>query len=245
MSGIEGKVIAITGASSGIGAATARVLAQRGAKLVLGARNREALQALANEIDASAESIAVLEMDVKRAEDLDRLVAVARERFGRLDVLISNAGVMPISPMEELRTDEWNEMIDVNIKGVLHGIASALPVFLEQGSGHFINVASTAGFKVTPTMAVYAGTKSAVRAISDGLRQEAGSRFRVTIVSPGITNTNFANHMSSEAIRDQLIKMRDQIAMPPEAIGRAIAHAIEQPDDVEVGEIVVRPTAQA
>ncbi len=241
MSGIEGKVVAITGASSGIGEATALLLAERGARLVLGARREDRLAALASRLGDAA----YLPVDVRRRADLADLVTLARERFGRLDVLVGNAGVMPISPMDDLRVDEWDAMVDVNIKGVLHGIAAALPVFRAQGAGHFVNVASTAGFRVVPAMAVYAGTKFAVRAISEGLRQEAGDTLRVTIISPGMTRTNFADTMTNAYVRAQLAESRDAIAMPPAAVARAIAYAIEQPADIDVGEVVVRPTAQA
>jgi NADP-dependent 3-hydroxy acid dehydrogenase YdfG len=237
---IDGKVVAITGASSGIGEATAVLLASRGAKLVLGARREDRLAALAKRIGG-----AHLAVDVRRRADVADLVALAGERFGRLDVLVSNAGVMPVSRMDALRVDDWDDMVDVNIKGVLHGIAAALPVFRGQGSGHFVNIASTAGFRIVPTMAVYAGTKFAVRAISEGLRQEAGDNLRVTIISPGMTRTGSADSMTDPAVRDQLAETVDRIGMPAEAVARAIAYAIEQPPDIDVGEVVVRPTAQA
>jgi NADP-dependent 3-hydroxy acid dehydrogenase YdfG len=237
---IEGKVVAVTGASSGIGEATALWLASRGAKLVLGARREDRLAALAARIGA-----AYLAVDVRRRSDVADLVALAGKRFGRLDVLVSNAGVMPVSPLDDLRVDDWDAMVDVNIKGVLHGIAAALPVFRAQGSGHFVNIASTAGFRIVPTTAVYAGTKFAVRAISEGLRQEAGENLRVTIVSPGMTRTNSADSMTDPAVRAQLAETVDRIGMPAEAVARAIAYAIEQPPGVDVGEVVIRPTAQA
>jgi NADP-dependent 3-hydroxy acid dehydrogenase YdfG len=182
---------------------------------------------------------------VTRRDDLHALVALARERFGRLDVLFGNAGVGPISPLDDLRVDEWDEMVDVNVKGVLHGIAAALPVFRAQGSGHFVTTASTAGLRVVPNMAVYAGTKFAVRAICEGLRQEAGDSVRVTTVSPGIIATDFAEASTNSQVRAQISEMRDQLAIPPDAIARAVAFAIEQPATVDVNEIVVRPTAQA
>jgi len=238
---IEGKVVAITGASSGIGEATALWLASRGAKLVLGARREDRLAALAARLGDAV----YLAVDVRRRSDVADLVALAEKRFGRLDVLVSNAGVMPVSRMDALRVDDWDDMVDVNIKGVLHGIAAALPVFREQGSGHFVNIASTAGFRIVPTMAVYAGTKFAVRAISEGLRQEAGDNLRVTIISPGMTRTNSADSMTDPAVRDQLAETVDRIGMPAEAVARAIAYAIEQPADIDVGEVVIRPTAQS
>lgn len=244
MSGTVGKVVAITGAGSGIGEATALLLAERGAKVVLGARRPDRLDALAARINAAGGEAAWVRTDVKRREDLSGLVRVARERFGRLDVLVSNAGVGLISPLDELRVEDWEEMIDVNLKGVLYGIAAALPVFRGQGSGHFVNTLSVAGLTISPLMSVYAGTKNAVRAVSEGLRQEAGDGLRVTVVSPGFVRTNFADPMPSE-VRTQIVAKMDEIGLSPDAVARAIAFAIEQPDGVDVGDIVVRPTAQA
>lgn len=239
---IEGKVVAITGASSGIGEATALLVAGRGARVVLGARREDRLADLAARIgDAAAHA----RVDVTRREDLHALVALARERFGRLDVLVSNAGSGRISPLDDLRVDEWDEMVDVNVKGVLHGIAAALPVFREQGSGHFVTTASTAAFTVVPSMAVYAGTKVAVRAICEGLRQEAGPSVRVTTVFPGFVHTGFAEASTNPVVRERIAGLRDEIAIPPDAIARAVAFALEQPADVDVNEVVVRPTAQA
>ncbi len=245
MPGIENKVVVITGASTGIGQATALLLAERGAKVVLGARRTERLQALAARIADAGGEAAYARTDVKRREDVAALIELARERYGRLDVLVNNAGIGPISALDELRVDDWEEMIDVNLKGVLYGIAAALPVFREQGSGQFVNVISTAGLKVVPLQSVYGGTKNAVRTITEGLRQEAGENLRVTIISPGFVHTDFADSMTDPTVKAQILETRDAIAIPPEAIARAIAFAIEQPDDVDVGEIVVRPTAQA
>jgi NADP-dependent 3-hydroxy acid dehydrogenase YdfG len=243
MSGIEGKVVAITGASSGIGEATALLLAERGAKVVLGARRTERLEALAARIEKSGGEAAWARTDVKRREDLAGLVGLARERFDKIDVLISNAGIGLISPLDDLRVEDWEEMIDVNFKGVLYGIAAALPVFREQGFGHFINILSTSGLRIVPLQSVYAGTKNAVRTISEGLRQEAGDSLRVTVVSPGIVKTDFAEHMSPE-VKAQISDTMNKIAISPDAVARAVAFAIEQPDGVDVGDIVVRPTAQ-
>ncbi|WP_395369705.1 SDR family oxidoreductase [Streptomyces tubercidicus] len=245
MSGIEGKVVAITGASSGIGEATALLLAERGARLVLGARRSERLVELVARIEEAGGAAVQIRTDVTRREDLRALVALAGERFGRLDVLVSNAGVGTISPLDDLRVEEWDHMVDVNVKGVLHGIGAALPVFRGQGTGHFVTVASTAAFRIVPAMAVYAGTKFAVRAICEGLRQEAGDSLRVTTVSPGATATDFAEASSNSRGRAEITKMRDDLAIPPAAIARAIAFAIEQPGEVDVSEVVVRPTAQA
>lgn len=245
MVGIEGKVIAITGASSGIGEATALLLAERGARLVLGARRVDALEALTARIVAGGGEASYLAMDVKRREDLTKLVGLARDRFGKIDVMINNAGVGPISRLDDLRVEDWEEMIDVNIKGVLYGIAAALPVFREQGFGHFVNTVSTAGLVVSPTMAVYAGTKNAVRTIAEGLRLEAGGKLRVTNVSPGFVRTSFAGSMTDPGIKADIEKRMGEIGISPDAIARAIAFAIEQPTDVEVGDIVVRPAAQS
>jgi NADP-dependent 3-hydroxy acid dehydrogenase YdfG len=244
MSGIEGKVIAITGASSGIGEATALLLAERGAKLVLGARRLDRLAALAAPINAAGGEAAYAATDVRNRDDLTALVALARERFDRLDVLVNNAGIGPISPLDDLRVEEWEQMLDVNVRGVLYGIAAALPVFREQGSGQFVNTASTAAHRIVPSMAVYAATKTAVRVISEGLRQEAGDKLRVTVVTPGVTRTDFADDISDPDIKAQIAASK-ALGMPPDAIARAIAFAIEQPDGVDVGEIIVRPTAQA
>jgi len=245
MPGIHDKVIAITGASSGIGEATALLLASRGAKLVLAARRTDRLQALAARITADGGEATFARTDVKKRADLANLVALACTRFGKLDVLVSNAGIGLISPLDELRVEDWEEMIDVNIKGVLYGIAAALPVFRKQGFGHFVNTLSTAGLRIVPLQSVYAGTKNAVRAISEGLRQEAGDKLRVTVISPGFIHTDFAEAMTNPEVKAQVLQARDKIAIPPEAIARAIAFAIEQPAEVDVGEIVVRPTAQA
>jgi NADP-dependent 3-hydroxy acid dehydrogenase YdfG len=245
MSGIEGKVVAITGASSGIGEATALLLAERGAKVVIGARGSERLKALADRIVSAAGEVAYARTDVKRREDLSNLVKLACERYGKLDVLVNNAGIGPISPLDELRVDEWDEMIDINIKGVLNGIAAALPVFRKQGFGHFVNTASTAGHTTAPNQSVYSGTKFGVRAISEGLRQEAGDKLRVTIISPGFVRTEFVEAIANPELRARFADSRDRFAMPPDAIARAIAFAIEQPADVDVNEIVIRPTAQA
>jgi len=242
---VDGKVVAITGASSGIGLAAAALLAERGAKVVLGARDADKLDGVAVLLSASGADVIAKATDVSRRADVAALVAAATDTYGRLDVLVSNAGVMPVSPFDELDVDGWEAMVDINLKGVLFGIAAALPVFRRQGFGHFVNTASTAAFRVTPGQSVYAGTKMAVRAISEGLRQEAGEKLRVTVISPGMTSTNFADSVTDPATRAGLEQRRDEIAMPPAAVARAIEFAIDQPPDVDVGEIVVRPTAQA
>jgi NADP-dependent 3-hydroxy acid dehydrogenase YdfG len=245
MSKIKNKVVAITGASSGIGEATALLLAARGAKVVLGARGSSGLKVLADRIAGAGGEASFMPTDVRRREDVSNLVTLACERHGKIDVLFNNAGVAPISLLDELRVDDWDEMIDVNIKGVLYGIAAALPVFRKQGFGHFVNTASMAGLITKPTTSVYSGTKFAVRAISEGLRQEAGDKLRVTIITPGFVQTNLAESMTNPEVRAQNADTMEKLAIPPDAIARAVAFAIEQPADVDVSEIIVRPTAQA
>ncbi|MFJ4980264.1 SDR family oxidoreductase [Streptomyces coeruleorubidus] len=224
--------------------ATALLLAERGARLVLGARRSERLADLVARIEKSGGAAVQTRTDVTRRGDLNALDALAGERFGRLDVLVSNAGTGTISPLDDLRVDEWDQMVDVNVKGVLHGIGAALPVFRAQGTGHFITTASTAAFRIVPTMAVYAGTKFAVRAICECLRQEVGDSLRVTTVSPGVVGTDFADASTNPQVRERVAEMRDRIAIPPETIDQVIAFAIEQPANVDVNEIVARPTAQ-
>jgi NADP-dependent 3-hydroxy acid dehydrogenase YdfG len=256
MTGIQGKVVAITGASSGIGEATAMLLAERGARVVLGARRVDRLEALAGRIagaggDAGGAggagaggAVAFMRVDVRRRDDVAGLTAMACERFGRLDVLISNAGVGLNSPLDDLRVADWEEMLDSNVKGVLYGIAAALPLFRAQGSGHFVNTLSTSGLRIVPNQVVYAASKNAARAISEGLRQEAGESIRVTTVSPGFIGTDFAAGTVDPDVCADLLARRDKIAIPADAVARAIAFAIEQPADVDVNEIVIRPTAQ-
>jgi NADP-dependent 3-hydroxy acid dehydrogenase YdfG len=244
MNGITGKTIAITGASSGIGAATARHLAGLGANVVLGARRADLLEEVVDSITANGGSAVAVAIDVRLREDLERLVDAAQKRFGRLDILFSNAGSMAISPFDDLQVDAWQQMIDVNLTGVLNGVAAALPTFRAQGSGQFIHTASTAAHRIVPAQGVYAATKTAVRVLSEALRQEAGPSLRVTVITPGITNTEGVGVGVSPEVAAALVAQRDAIAMPPEAIARAVAFAIEQPDGVDVGEIIVRPTAQ-
>jgi NADP-dependent 3-hydroxy acid dehydrogenase YdfG len=240
---LKGKVVAITGASSGIGEAAGRLLAASGAKVILGARRADRLEAIAADIRKNKGEADLQVIDVSKREDLTSFVKKAQDRFGRLDVLISNAGLMPLSPLDDLKVDEWDRMIDVNIKGVLYGIAAALPVFRKQGSGHFINVSSVAGHRVAPTGAVYSGTKFAVRAISEGLRQEAGDKIRVTIISLGAVESELAETISNPDVKKRILDYR-AMAMPAEAIASAMAYAIGQPSNVDVNEILIRPTAQ-
>lgn len=241
--GVNGKVVAITGASSGIGRATASLLAGRGANVVLGARREEELARVAHEITAAGGHVVYRATDVTCRSDLDALVALAVERFGRLDVIVNNAGIGPISRFDALRVEDWEAMIDVNLRGTLYGIGAALPVFGRQHSGHVVNVVSTAGLKILPTMGVYAATKNAVRAATEALRQES-RHLRVTEVSPGYVATDFASSITDPEVLAHIESRKAAFAIPPEAIARAIAYAIEQPDDVEIGSIVIRPTAQ-
>ncbi|MFB0629712.1 SDR family oxidoreductase [Streptomyces sp. AB3(2024)] len=245
MSGIEGKVIALTGASSGIGEATAVHLAERGAHLVLGARREDRLNAVVDRITARGGSAVGVVVDVTRREDLRRLTGAAVDRFGRLDVLVSNAGTMAVSPLDELRQDDWDAMVATHITGLLNGIGAALPVFRRQRSGQFVNVASTAAYVVKAPQTVYAATKTAVKVLTEGLRQEAGPDLRVTLVSPGFTHTEGVGKGASPEVAAAMTRQRDEMAMPPSAIASAIGYAIGQPDGIDVSEIVVRPTAQA
>ncbi|WP_413404121.1 SDR family oxidoreductase [Paenibacillus amylolyticus] len=242
MSNVKGKVVVITGASSGIGESTARLLAQHGAHVVIGARRMERLEALASSIRLEGGSVECHSLDVTRLEEMQTIVDLAQTRYGRVDVILNNAGVMPLSPLESLKVDEWNRMIDVNIRGVLHGIAAGLPVMKKQGFGQFINIASIGAYAVSPTAAVYCATKYAVRAISEGLRQEVGGDIRVTLVSPGVTESELADTISDEEARD-LMKEYRRISIPASAIAKSILFAISQPAEVDVNEIVVRPTA--
>ncbi len=245
MSGIHGKVIAITGASSGIGEATAVYLAEKGARLVLGARREGRLNAVVDSITAKGGTATGLVVDVTRREDLQRLTRTALSQYGRLDVLVSNAGTMAVSPFDELRQDDWDAMVATHITGLLNGIGAALPVFRRQGSGQFVNVASTAAYVVKSPQGVYAATKAAVKVLTEGLRQESGPDLRVTLVSPGFTNTEGVGKGAGPEVAAALTEQRDAIAMPPCAVASAIGYAIEQPEGVDVSEIVVRPTAQA
>jgi NADP-dependent 3-hydroxy acid dehydrogenase YdfG len=242
--GIDGKVVVITGASSGIGEATALLLAKRGAKVVLGARRADRLEALSDRIKAMGGEAAYILTDVKRKSDLLALVELACARYGKLDVIINNAGMSQLSRIDDVDVDGWEEMIDVNLKGVLYGIAAALPVFRKQGSGHIINIISTSGIKIVPMQGVYAGTKNAVRTISEALRQESRGQWRVTGISPGVVQTELADHMKDPQMKAAITKNMETLAISPDAIASAIAFAIEQPASVEVGDIVIRPTAQ-
>lgn len=236
------KVVLITGASSGIGAGIARELGRAGARLALGARRTERLDALAAEIGgAFGAEVLTRRLDVTDRDDVAAFTEAARARYGRVDVLINNAGIMPLSPMAALKVAEWDAMIDVNIKGVLHGIAAVLPEMTARGAGHIVNIASIGALAVVPTAAVYCATKYAVRAISDGLRQE-NQKLRVTCVHPGVVESELADTITDPTAA-QAMKAYRAIALTPDAIGRAVRFVLEQPDDVDVSEIVVRPTA--
>lgn len=239
----KSKVILITGASSGIGEATARELAARGHTVVLGARRVDRLEKLAAEIRQAGGTADVRPLDVTSLEDMQAFADFALKTHGRIDVIINNAGVMPLSALAEMKIAEWNRMIDVNIRGVLHGIAAVLPHMTERKSGHVINVSSIGGHQVWPKCAVYCGTKFAVRAISEGLRQETKD-IRVTIISPGVVESELADSISDPEAREMMTEYR-KIALPADAIARAMAYAIEQPAEVDVNEIIVRPTAGA
>ncbi|MGJ5009028.1 SDR family oxidoreductase [Bradyrhizobium oligotrophicum] len=234
------KVILITGASSGIGAGIARELAATGARLLLGARRLDRLEALAAELHAAGQTAEVRALDVTNRAEVAAFAEAARAMWGHVDVMINNAGIMPLSPMAAMKVDEWDRMVDVNIKGVLNGIAAVLPGMLARGSGHIINIASIGALQVVPTAAIYCATKHAVRAISDGLRQE-NDKLRVTCIHPGVVESELASTITDETAAEMMRSYR-AIALQPDAIGRAVRYAIQQPDDVDVNEIVVRPT---
>ncbi|MBB4688295.1 SDR family oxidoreductase [Amycolatopsis jiangsuensis] len=245
MSTLDTKVVAITGASSGIGEATARELAARGAAVVLGARRTDRLATTVARIRDEGGRAEMLETDVTERGDLEALVALAVDRFGRLDVLVGNAGIARTAPVADLDVDSWDAMIDVNVRGVLHGIAAALPVFRDQGHGHFVTTVSTSGLKIVPTQAVYAGTKNAVRTLLEALRQEStDGTLRTTSISPGFVQTELVDYVEDPELRAQYQDTMATFGISPDAVARAIAFAIEQPGDVEIGDITLRPTRQ-
>jgi NADP-dependent 3-hydroxy acid dehydrogenase YdfG len=238
-------VVAITGASSGIGEATARHLAARGARVVLGARRTDRLETIADKLRSDGAEVVTAGVDVTRRADLDQLVQNAIDRFGRLDVLVSNAGISTLGPLADGDVDGWSAMIDVNLRGVLNGIAPAMPVFRRQGIGHFVTTVSTAGLKIVPDMAVYAATKNAVRTVMESLRQESTDGvIRTTSVSPGFVRTELGDSIDDPDARAWVRSNMNAFGLDPDAVARAIAFAIEQPRDVEIGEIVIRPTVQ-
>jgi NADP-dependent 3-hydroxy acid dehydrogenase YdfG len=243
-SSISPKIVLITGASSGIGEATARHLAANGHHVVLGARRTDRTATIADEIQAAGGEALDHELDVTSLDSVRAFVTAAEARFGRVDVLVNNAGIMPLAPMAELRIDEWNQMIDVNIRGVLNGIAAVLPGMQARRSGHIINIASVAGHAVYPTAAVYCATKFAVRALSEGLRQESRD-VRVTVVSPGLTRSELTQGIADPALRAGVDAMMADASIPATAIAEAIAYAIDQPANVDVNELIVRPVGQS
>ncbi len=243
MSEIENKVVIITGGSSGLGEATARRLAKGGAKIMLAARREDRLKEIVADIEKAGGTAKYQTTDVTNQEEVASLVKATKEAFGRVDVLINNAGLMPLSPLSALKVDEWETMIDVNIKGVLYGVAAVMPVMKAQKSGHIINLSSVAGHKVFPGGVVYCATKFAVKAISEGIRLESDGDIRATNISPGAIATELTNHIS----HDESAKMANQlydVAIDADAIARAITFAIEQPSDVDINEMVIRPTKQ-
>jgi NADP-dependent 3-hydroxy acid dehydrogenase YdfG len=244
MQNVENKVVVVTGASSGIGRAISLELARQGARLVLSARSDAGLAEVLAENSAAGGQAVSTRADVSRREEMAKLVDTALDRFGRLDVIVSNAGIAPISPLSDLRLDDWDAMVDVNFKGALNAVATALPVFLRQESGHFVFIVSTAGLVVSPTMAVYAATKNAVRTLAEGLRVESNGKYRVTGISPGFVATHLARSMTDENVRRSIEAKMEEIALDPDDIARAVSFAIAQPDHVDIGDITIRPTVQ-
>lgn len=243
MLNVENKVIAITGASSGIGEATAKLLAKNGAKVVLGARRTQKLEKIVEDIRVAGGIAEFKAVDVTNRQDMKAFIDFVLDKFGRVDVIFNNAGVMPLSPMNALKVEEWDNTINVNIHGVLNGIAAGLPIMEAQGGGQFINTASIGAHVVVPSGAVYCATKYAVWAISEGLRQES-KNIRVTTISPGVVETELGNDITDDSAKDTLKEFR-KIALTADAIARAVLYAVSQPDDVDVNEVIVRPTASA
>lgn len=242
---IKGKVVVITGASSGLGEATARLLSAEGSIVVLAARRSDRIESLAQELTSQGGQALAVTTDVTDRQQVKALVDRAVETYGRIDVILNNAGLMPLAPLEKLKTDEWDQMIDVNIKGVLNGIAAALPYMKEQKAGHFINVSSVYGHKLGPDATVYCATKHAVRALSEGLRQEVKPyNIRTTVISPGAVDTELLEHISEKEIQEQTKDFVSKIAVPAATFARMVAFAINEPDNVDVNEILFRPTAQ-
>src|SRR5258705_6755620 len=241
---IQGKVVVITGASSGLGESTARLLAGNGAKVVLGARRKDRIDAVVKDIIATGGSAVGFKTDVTKRTDVEALVKGAMDNHGRIDVIVKNSGIMTIAPMAALKVEEWDRMIDVNIKGLLYGVAAVLPIMQKQKLGHIINIASVAGFKVfAPGGTVYSATKFAVRALTEGLRMELkADNIRCTVISPAAVATELPEGSSEETTRKNLREFY-KIGIPSESIARAIAYAIDQPADVEIGDAVIRPTA--
>lgn len=244
MQNIKGKVIAITGASSGMGKAIAVELAREGAKVVLGARRKEQLERIVEEIKNKDGEAIFVQIDVKNKADLVGLVNAAVQHYGKLDVMVNNAGVSQLSRIDELDVEGWEEMIDINLKGVLYGMAAAIPIFKEQGSGHIVNIISTAGIKIVPMQGVYVGTKNAIRTIAEAFRQESDGNLRITGISPGFVKTDFASGIKNEQMKTAIQNGMEQMAIDPIAIANAVIYAVSQPEDVEIGDIVIRPSKQ-
>jgi NADP-dependent 3-hydroxy acid dehydrogenase YdfG len=242
---IDGKVIVITGASSGLGAAAARHLSSLGATVVLAARRADRIQALAEELNSGGGRALPVTTDLARFDQVKRLADGVLETYGRIDVLINNAGLMPLSPLDRLKVDDWDRMIDVNIKGVLYGIAAVLPTMQRQKSGHIINVSSVAGHKVRPGSTVYSATKTAVRVISEGLRQEVKPyNIRTTVISPGAVDTELSHSVTESDVAENVKKFYAELAVPADSFARAVAFAIGQPENIDINEILYRPTRQ-
>lgn len=244
MQNIKGKVIAITGASSGMGKAIAIELAKNGAMVVLGARRTENLLQIVDEIKRSGGEATSTQTDVKNKADLIRLVNTAVEQYGKLDVIINNAGVSQLARIDELDIDGWEEMIDINLKGVLYGMAAVIPVFKQQQAGHIVNIISTSGIKIVPMQGVYAGTKNAIRTIAEAFRQESDGNIRITGISPGFVKTDFANNIKNQEMKAAIQHGMELFAIDPIAIANAVIYAISQPGDIEIGDIVIRPSKQ-
>ena len=245
MNNVKDKVVVITGASSGIGEETVNLLSENGAKLVLGARRLDRLEKIQQKV--GHDSVSIKKTDVTKPDEVNALIETAYNDFGRIDVLINNAGLMPQSFLEKNKQDEWNQMIDVNIKGVLYGIGAVLPYMRKQKSGHIINLASVAGHVVFPGSAVYCGTKYAVRAITEGLRQDeaiVGSNIRTTILSPGAVSTELTDHISDKDMKQDIDELYKN-AIKPDAIARAINYAINEPEESSVNEFIIRPSSQS
>lgn len=246
MENLKGKVVAITGASNGIGKAMAIKLAENGAKVVLGARNIDQLECVVSEIKEKNGEAIFIKTDVIKKEDLAKFVNLAVEKFGKLDVIVNNAGIGPLSRIDELDIDKWDEMIDINIKGVLYGMAAAIPVFKQQQSGHIVNIISTSGIKIVPTQGVYAATKNAIRTVTEAFRQESDGSIRITGISPGYVKTDFAiRNVKNDEMKMNIAEKVDELGISAEAIADAVIYAISQPKDVEIGDIVIRPAKQS
>lgn len=245
MDNLKGKVVAVTGASAGIGKAIAIKLAQNGMKVILGARNIEQLENIVDEIKNNQGDAISVKIDVSKKEDLIHFVNAAVGKYGKLDVIINNAGIAQLSRIDELDVEGWEHMIDINIKGVLYGMAAAIPIFKKRQSGHIVNIISTSGIKIVPTQGIYAGTKNAIRTISEAFRQESDGNIRITGISPGYIKTDFAvKSVETEAMKLAAQNSVDEMAISPEAIADAVIYAICQPKDVEIGDIVIRPAKQ-